>query len=83
MLSNHCGLAFLTIGILRKIDPDDCDPGRRPPVGYPAVDGPLLAERNGMPFGIQIMTKKTDELTLLEVSDHLMKKHRNNKPVTT
>jgi len=51
--------------------------------GIPGISLPLFKHSNGMPFGIQIMTKKTDELTLLEVSDHLMKKHRNNKPVTT
>ena len=51
--------------------------------GIPGISLPLFKHSNGMPFGIQIMTKKTDELTLLEVSDHLMKKHRNNKPATT
>ena len=29
-----------------------------------------------MPFGLQIMTKKTDELTLLQMADYLIKHYR-------
>ena len=50
--------------------------------GIPGVSLPLFKHSNGMPFGIQVMTKKTDELTLLQVSDWLMKNHKMYQPVT-
>lgn len=46
--------------------------------GIPGVSVPLFRHSNGLPFGIQIMTKKTDELTLLQIADLLMKQHRGN-----
>lgn len=41
--------------------------------GIPGISVPLFTHSNGMPFGLQIMTKKTDELTLLQLADHLLK----------
>ncbi len=49
--------------------------------GIPGISLPLFKHSNGMPFGIQVMTKKTDELTLLQVSDWLMKNHKMYQPV--
>ena len=40
--------------------------------GLPAISLPLFKHSNGLPFGLQIMTKRTDELTLLEISEELM-----------
>ncbi len=50
--------------------------------GIPGISLPLFKHSNGMPFGIQVMTKKTDELTLLEISELLLKKHKTDQPVT-
>ena len=41
--------------------------------GIPGIAIPLFTHSNGMPFGLQIMTKKTDELTLLKLADYLIK----------
>ncbi len=41
--------------------------------GIPGIAVPLFKHSNGMPFGLQIMTKKTDELTLLQLADYLIK----------
>jgi aspartyl-tRNA(Asn)/glutamyl-tRNA(Gln) amidotransferase subunit A len=41
--------------------------------GIPGISVPLFKHSNGMPFGLQIMTKKTDELTLLQLADYLIK----------
>ncbi len=49
--------------------------------GIPGISLPLFKHSNGMPFGIQVMTKKTDDLTLLQVSDWLMKNHKMYQPV--
>lgn len=46
--------------------------------GIPGIAVPLFTHSNGMPFGLQIMTKKTDELTLLHLADHLMKQQYLN-----
>ena len=40
--------------------------------GLPAISIPLFHHSNGLPFGLQIMTAKGDELTLLELSNYLM-----------
>ena len=40
--------------------------------GLPAISIPLFKHSNGMPFGLQIMTNKQDELTLLQLSNMLM-----------
>jgi len=41
-------------------------------VGIPAISLPLFQHSNGMPFGIQIMTNRFDELTLLRISNKLV-----------
>ena len=41
--------------------------------GIPGISVPLFKHSNGMPFGLQVMTKKTDELTLLQLADYLIK----------
>lgn len=42
--------------------------------GLPAISIPLYKHSNGMPFGLQIMTKRKDEKTLLKISEMLMQK---------
>jgi aspartyl-tRNA(Asn)/glutamyl-tRNA(Gln) amidotransferase subunit A len=44
--------------------------------GIPGISVPLFKHSNGMPFGIQIMTKKTDELTLLQMAAYLLKEQQ-------
>jgi aspartyl-tRNA(Asn)/glutamyl-tRNA(Gln) amidotransferase subunit A len=46
--------------------------------GIPGISVPLFKHSNGMPFGLQIMTKKTDELTLLQMADYLIKQQQLN-----
>lgn len=41
-------------------------------VGIPAVSLPLFKHSNGMPFGLQLMANRFDELTLLRVSHQMM-----------
>ena len=40
--------------------------------GLPAISIPLFRHSNGLPFGLQLMTNRSDELTLLRISDSLM-----------
>jgi aspartyl-tRNA(Asn)/glutamyl-tRNA(Gln) amidotransferase subunit A len=47
--------------------------------GIPGISVPLFKHSNGMPFGLQVMTKKTDELTLLQLADHLIKQQQLNQ----
>jgi len=42
--------------------------------GIPAISIPLYTHSNGMPFGLQVMAKSGDELTLLKFSKQLMQK---------
>ena len=44
--------------------------------GLPAISIPLFTHSNGMPFGLQVLTNKCDELNLLELSNMLMGKYR-------
>ena len=46
--------------------------------GLPGISVPLFKHSNSMPFGLQIMTAKTDELTLLQLSAHLMQQYKTN-----
>lgn len=46
--------------------------------GIPGISVPLFKHSNGMPFGLQIMTKKADELTLLQLADYLIKQQQLN-----
>lgn len=41
-------------------------------VGIPAISIPLFTHPNGMPFGLQLMTRSFDEMTLLQLSAQLM-----------
>ena len=40
--------------------------------GTPAISLPLFKHSNGLPFGLQVMTNRLDELTLLSISDELI-----------
>lgn len=44
--------------------------------GTPAISLPLFKHSNGMPFGVQVIANKHDELTLLELSEVLMKNYK-------
>jgi len=41
--------------------------------GLPAISLPLFKNKQGLPFGLQVMTPQHDELTLLRLSKSLMK----------
>ncbi len=47
--------------------------------GLPAIALPLFSHSNNMPFGLQVMTKSGDEVTLLEISEILMQQSINAK----
>jgi aspartyl-tRNA(Asn)/glutamyl-tRNA(Gln) amidotransferase subunit A len=42
-------------------------------VGIPAISLPLFKHTNGMPFGLQVMSNRFNELDLLRISKQLMK----------
>ncbi len=44
--------------------------------GIPGLSLPLFKHSNGMPFGVQVLTNKHNELTLLELSDMLLKNYK-------
>ena len=41
-------------------------------VGIPAISLPLFTHSNGMPFSLQVMANRFDEVSLLQVSDQLL-----------
>jgi aspartyl-tRNA(Asn)/glutamyl-tRNA(Gln) amidotransferase subunit A len=41
-------------------------------VGIPAISIPLFKHSNGMPFGLQIMTNRFSEVSLLRISHQMM-----------
>jgi aspartyl-tRNA(Asn)/glutamyl-tRNA(Gln) amidotransferase subunit A len=45
-------------------------------VGIPAISLPLFRHSNGMPFGLQVMTNRFNEVSLLPLSDLLMKEYK-------
>jgi aspartyl-tRNA(Asn)/glutamyl-tRNA(Gln) amidotransferase subunit A len=45
--------------------------------GIPAISVPLFLHSNGMPFGIQAMTSRFKELSLLQFSHHLMQQYKS------
>ena len=45
--------------------------------GLPAISLPLFKHSNGMPFGLQVMTNKQDEVTLLQISSQLMQQYKS------
>jgi len=44
--------------------------------GIPGISIPLFKHSNGLPFGLQVLTNKQDELTLLQLSNLLMRQHK-------
>ncbi|MBA2251066.1 MAG: Asp-tRNA(Asn)/Glu-tRNA(Gln) amidotransferase subunit GatA [Chitinophagaceae bacterium] len=45
-------------------------------VGIPAISIPLFKHTNGLPFGLQIMTNKYNELPLLDIATTLIQKYK-------
>jgi aspartyl-tRNA(Asn)/glutamyl-tRNA(Gln) amidotransferase subunit A len=45
--------------------------------GVPGISIPLFKHSNGMPFGLQVITDKFKEVTLLQLSDLLMQQYKN------
>ncbi len=45
-------------------------------VGCPAISLPLFKHSNGMPFGLQVITKRFDEEILLEISSMLLNNYK-------
>ena len=43
-------------------------------VGIPAISLPLFKHSNGMPFGLQVMANRFDEVSLLQVSNLILRK---------
>lgn len=44
--------------------------------GIPGISLPLFKHQNGMPFGVQVLTAKENELTLLQLSEMILKKYK-------
>lgn len=44
--------------------------------GIPGISVPLFQHSNEMPFGVQVLTNKHDEVTLLELSNLLLKNYK-------
>ncbi len=44
--------------------------------GTPAISLPLFKHSNGMPFGVQVITNKHNELTLFKISEMLMNNYK-------
>ncbi len=44
--------------------------------GTPAISLPVFKHPNGMPYGVQVITSKYNELTLLEISNMLLKRYK-------
>ncbi len=44
--------------------------------GTPAISLPLFKHSNGMPFGVQVLTNRHNELTLLSISNMLLTKYK-------
>ena len=44
--------------------------------GLPGISIPLFKHSNGLPFGLQVLTNKMDELTLLQLSNLLMQEYK-------
>ena len=43
--------------------------------GVPGIAIPLFKHSNGMPFGVQVMANKQDDVTLLRISNYLIEEH--------
>ncbi len=46
--------------------------------GIPAISLPLFRHSNGMPFGVQLISRRQNEVTLLEFSTYLMQHHKQS-----
>jgi aspartyl-tRNA(Asn)/glutamyl-tRNA(Gln) amidotransferase subunit A len=46
--------------------------------GTPAISIPLFKHNNNMPFGLQIITNTSNEVTLLQLSNLLMQQYKHN-----
>ncbi len=46
--------------------------------GLPGISLPLFSHSNNMPFGLQLLANRTNELTLLHISETLMKGYRTS-----
>ncbi|NIG51883.1 Asp-tRNA(Asn)/Glu-tRNA(Gln) amidotransferase subunit GatA [Chitinophaga sp. Cy-1792] len=46
--------------------------------GVPAISVPMWKHSNGMPFGVQIITKKFDESNLLNIAHQLMERNQGS-----
>jgi aspartyl-tRNA(Asn)/glutamyl-tRNA(Gln) amidotransferase subunit A len=46
-------------------------------VGIPGISLPLFRHSNGMPFGVQAMTNRFQELSLLQFSYYLMQQYKS------
>lgn len=44
--------------------------------GIPAISLPLFRHSNGMPYSVQLLAGRQNEVTLLALSDHLMQHHK-------
>ncbi|MGZ5255686.1 MAG: hypothetical protein ACXWCT_14850 [Flavitalea sp.] len=44
--------------------------------GLPAISLPLFWHSNGLPFGLQVMTNRFDELSLLQLSNKWLSEYR-------
>jgi aspartyl-tRNA(Asn)/glutamyl-tRNA(Gln) amidotransferase subunit A len=44
--------------------------------GIPAISIPLFRHSNGLPFGLQVLTNKLDEVTLLQLADLLLQQYK-------
>ena len=44
--------------------------------GIPGISLPLFKHSNNMPFGVQLLTNKYNELTLLELSEMLLRNYK-------
>lgn len=47
-------------------------------VGIPGISIPLFKHSNNLPFGLQVMTKRFDELSLLQLSHQWMQQYKVN-----
>ncbi len=51
--------------------------------GLAAISLPLFSHSNNMPYGLQVMTNKADELTLLRISNLLLQQFKHTKTLST
>lgn len=47
--------------------------------GLPGISIPLFWHKNGLPFGVQVMTNRFSELSLLQLSNHWMARYKEDR----